>query len=282
MGGLAVAERVSGPLVFRPKLGEQIVLRDLVIDGSGPIALDIEFPRVESYLWPMVTLNNVTVRGDWTVGIKLRNCWNSTLTNCYVSGLITDSTVAKPKMEIGIDCGNSMDVHVIRPRVTSAQIGVRVLDEDLGGHGEGFHAEGGWLMHCSTGVRLEGFGSGGWPTPVAHVRNMHIFHLVHGVFATKYCGVHITANDFCGSHLAAFPTGVYMADGCTESFVTENRFWRTGPKAGAGIVLDATGRTLVVGNVVSPALSVGGVITPSCQVSEFGNSWGAPLYNLQR
>ncbi len=49
-------------------------------------------------------------------------------------------------MQIGIDVGNSMDAHIIRPRITSAATGIFAGDPEGPIRAEGLHIEGGFIV----------------------------------------------------------------------------------------------------------------------------------------
>lgn len=267
----------SAQSYLRDDLLKPVVIRDIIIDGAGDIALDVAFPPTHSYLWPTVTIENVVIRGDWRIGIRLENCWNAKLTNVYVTGLVTEETIRRPKMEVGIDCGNSMDVHVINPNVNGAQIAVRVRDLDLAGHGEGFHVEGGWLMNVGTGVKLEGFGSGGWPTPLAHVHRCHIAHLDVGIDVRKYFAVHLSDNNLYGTEFSHYPLAVYAED-CRTLHVRDNEFWQNKHgRSGCAMAFTRCTQIRLRDNVVEPNWLADCVIDPGCtKVVDGGNEWELP------
>jgi hypothetical protein len=266
-------EILTHPIAVKPtNILEPYVLRDVIVDGEGDVAIDIEYPPALSYLWPTVLLENVTIRGHWRVGIRLKHCWNATLMNVFVSGRVTEDTLRWPTMEVGIDCGNSMDVHILNPRVTCAEIGVRVQDIDLDGHGEGFHLHNGFLMNVGTGVKLEGFGSGGWPTPVAHVTGTHIAHNRVGIDARKYFAVHLSDVNFYGSEFSSYPLGLYAED-CRTLHVRDNEFWQNKPQPdGCAMAFTRCTKVRLRDNVVEPSYLADLVIDPGCTKVEYAEN----------
>jgi len=235
------------------------VLRDVIVDLYEPadVGIEITFPECPSVIWPSVLLDNVTVRGPIKTGIRFKNCWNATLRDCFVTGVMheqTDAQLENATMQVGIDLCGSMDVHITNPRITCTQTAIQVADYDMQGHGEGLHVTGGFLMHNHVGVRLKGFGSGGWPTPNAWIRDVHIPATRAGVFATKWTGIHVTDCDFYVVQPDAQMWGVYLAEGCTEAVLSNNRIWRTQPHAFlGGYVLDGCRDVLLSGQVGATA-----------------------------
>lgn len=256
------------------------VLRDQLIDIHTPAAvgLDVDYTHDPgSVIDPSIKIDYVNIRGPLACGIRLRNAWNASLVDCFVNGVRDQQTHAQltnATMRAGIDCGGSMDVHVVRPRITCARTGIYVEDTHLGGQGEGVHVSQGWIMHAVDGVHLNGFGSGGWPTPNAWVSQTHLCITGHGLRAYRWSGIHITDNDFYGSQLDSLPWGIYLAE-CRDVVISQNRFWHNRPVgmfAGA-IVLDNCHNVVIDNdNVFSPGLSIGLWATNSCTGIQYSSA----------
>lgn len=269
---------IGGPIVLRPQsLLETFIIEDVIIDGEGDYAIDIRYPHAPSHLLPTVILNRVVVRcqGEgWRRGLYyFENCWNGRAIDCWGTGVINGQTIAQPITPVGIDCGNSMDFHVIRPNITSCAVGVRVCDTNESGEGEGFHCESGWLMHNYVSVHLKGYGSGGWPTPAAWVKNMHMCHIHQGVLAERYSGVHVESNDIYASHVSQFAWGAYFID-CTDVIYSNNRHWSNHGHPNDGAFVGVRSHITASGNRVNPSIATAGVLLEGSILNDFGNDWG--------
>lgn len=120
-------------------------------------------------------------------------------------------------------------------------------------------------MHAVTGIRLRGYGSGGWPTPNAWIRDMHLCVTGFGVQATRYCGLHLSDLDVYTAQADAQLWGVYLADGCLDSTITNLRIWDNRPPElfSGAIVLDQS-RDIVCSGQIGRGASLGLWATPSC------------------
>lgn len=277
----------TAPIILRPtNILDTIVIRDLILDGAGDVAIDIEYPSALSSIWPTVMLQNVTVRGRWRTAFRLHNCWNATLIDCYAAWHAQDGGELEHPTEAvyGFDVGNSMDVQLVRPRVNGYQTAVRVRDLDLDGHGEGFHLHGGWLMNVDFGVKAEGFGSGGWPTPHLCIDGApHIAANVVGIDVRKYFDVKICNVNSYGTHWSSYPLGVYLED-CRTVTLRDNTFWQNKNRLdGVAIAMNRVHQGHVEGSTVEPSWTAAYVIGPECRKVRFGaNDWnGLPEYDLQ-
>jgi hypothetical protein len=278
-----------GPVRFRPEsIRETFVLEHAVIEGASEdeYAVDIEYPHADSSIWPTVYMRNVTLCGRWWKPLRLVNCWNARLIDVTVAWHALGGELDHPVAEIGIDCYNSMDVHVIRPMINGYKVGVRSRDLDWGGHAEGLHVEGGYIMNVDVGVRLEGFGSGGGPTPHAYIGGgIHIMHHVAGVEATRYRGVQVMGANLYPSVTAVWPFGISLTE-CMEVRLG-NVHWMNkspaAPKNGAAILLDRCDDVTLDGNVVGEGFAGSYVILPECGPNiGADNVWRAQEFDMRR
>lgn len=184
-------------------------------------------------------------------------------------------------MEVAFDLTNSMDFHLIRPRAVSAKVGVKVGSLTLPWRAEGAHITGGWLMHVEDGILFEGEEAGGWPTPWAVAKDLHICYLNHGVRGTCVSGVHLTDLNLYASHVSTYPTAVYFAGGCRNLIMTGLEMWMNRAGYMAGYVLDATTDVAISGGIISGGTPVGAVLTPSTSgILMDGVRHNSPLYNM--
>lgn len=273
---------VAGPQLFERQYGEVVDLQNLVITGSGDTALTIIFPDAPSVVWPTVNLRNIVVLGEWKRAYRFVNCWNGRAQDLFALGPqqgLSDGIV-NGLDSIAFDVGGSMDFYLTNCCANYYGVGVRFEDTHLVGQAEGCRVNGGWLMNVRAGVEFWGFGSGGWPTPLGYVNNVHIAATQHCLRAHNYCGLHFTDNDLYGAHYAATPTGAYLTF-CKESYLTSNRVWDNKGGFMAGFVLDNCEDCVITGGGVSRECTVGAVLTPSTINIRAGNvNWGAPVYNL--
>lgn len=254
----------------RSDFAEPVVYRDLIIETHEPADCGLSLMYVHdpgSVVYLAGKLDAVAVRGPFATGMRLRHAWNTTIVDPFINGVLDQQTheqLQAATMRRGIDCGGSMDVHIARPRITCARTGIYVEDTHLGGQGEGFHCDGGWVMHAVTGIELNGFGSGGWWTPNAWISRMHFCVTGLGVRGHRWSGVHIRDNDFYGSQLDSYPWGIYLTE-CSDVIIQANRFWHNRPQKFMGaIVLDNCHRVQIQGNLLSPGITIALHATASC------------------
>lgn len=281
---------IGSPLILRPQYPEQVIIRDVIIDGEGERAVDIEYPEAASVIQPTVYMQNVTVRGRWTQPWRLKNCWNARLIDC--NAIFHSASVGEQQQPltaaatIGFDLQNSMDVQLIRPMVNGYDTSIRVYDSNLGGEGEGLHIHGGWLMNTNTGIKFEGFGSGGWMTPhVVIDGGIHIAHNQYGIFGQKYSGVQITNANIYGQFWSQWPVGIYLEDCWNIKLGNHhwfNRFPPDLPPVGTGIILSRCRDATLVGNTVDGKLAGSLVVTADCQRIHVGdtNRFIPPVFRL--
>jgi len=241
------------PIVLRPQsLNHKVVIRNVMIDGAGDAAIDIQYPSAGSWLWPTVKMDMVDIRGDWHTLVRLRNAWNTRIYDVMATGLITEETVSNPKCEVGFDLGGSMCSHVVNSFVTSAKVGVLAVDA------EGIRILGGEYMHVNQGIFLVGQRQtrGRWGTPHAVIRDTHINALHHAILAVSTDGMHIIDNDLYQHHMSPGYHGVYLID-CEDAKIG-NRYWSNQvERKGQAIVLVNSRRTLLDGNNTDSHLSIG-------------------------
>lgn len=264
-------ETRSAPIVVRPSsVAEPVLIRDVTIAGQGDYAIDIEYPPVDSWVWPTATLENVTIRGTWRKGlVRLRHCWNARLTNVLAAGRITLETIAAPETPVGFDLGGSMDVHVTNCCVTCTQDGLRTEDA------EGLHVVGGYYMHCRRGFHLLGDPTrrGRWGTPVATIRPSHVVYLEHGVLASDYGGITIDG-DFYESPHARYGWAVYLVR-CEDTRIAVRCWFNQPDRRGGAIVLSGCKTTTIAGTRVSDSMDLGLIELEDCTGTTVGvNAWG--------
>lgn len=236
--------------------------------------VEVWYPPSPSSLWPSAQVEHLDLRGPYHTGLRLVNCWNATLADCFIHGLLTEAENQRPQaMTYGLDLGNAMDAHVVRPRITAATIGIYAGAPASDGRAEGLHIEGGWLMHVSTGIHLAGEIGGGWPTPAHWIARLHINHLQYGLFAHLCSGLHLLDNDLYASHYTTGQWGIYLV-GCRNVEIRGNHFWANRDGFYGGIVLDACAHVSISGGIVDDSVSIALHATPSCvNVTTEGATW---------
>jgi hypothetical protein len=268
-------ERRSEPIICRPaSVAEQIIIRDVEIVGEGDAAIDIAYPPVASWVWPTVTLENVTIRGDWHTLVRLRHCWNARLRNVMGAGLITHETIASPKAVYGFDLGSSMDVHMHECCMTCTQTGVYSHD------GEGIVVRDGYYMNVTRGIHLQGDPTrrGRWGTPSAEIAPRHVAYLEHGALVSDYGGA-VIRGDFYQSHVAVWGWGVYLVR-CEDTRVTTRHWYNQPVRRGGAIVVEDCKTTLLDGNIVSDSMQIALIQQGQNTGTVLGtNQWGGrPCY----
>jgi len=268
------------PQVIVRDILDPFIIEDIYVstDDVCEAAVDIRLPHADSWLNPTVYVKRLHIRApNAQIGLRVTNGWNAVLEDVNVTGgaEMTTAQLREATMRIGIDLGNSMDANLVRPHVTYARTGVRVYDSNMGGEGEGCHIFDGWLMHVGTAVDFQGFGSGGWPTPNGWVQNMHLCFTEFGVKATRYCGLHVSNNDFYASQFADQPWGVYCADSCGDLIFSDNRFWDNRPPGDfyGGYVLDGCDIVDIRGGIMNPCVGLGAWVTANSRRVRLNCEW---------
>jgi hypothetical protein len=229
-----------------PQTFRDLLLRSPVpTPGLDAVGLDISWPYYPSVLYPSVFLERVNVRGYYQTGIRLRDTWNATLTDCFINApIISDEENADPSiMEAGIDLIGAMDCHITRPRITGAQHGIRAQSAPDGHpRSEGLRIHGGFLMHVNYGVYIQGSAFGGWVTPVASIRDLHIaFNGKHGnaIRAIGQSFLQISGVNCYASAYHRTAWAIYLI-GCKNVILTDIDVWSNWATPGflGGILLD--------------------------------------------
>lgn len=259
----------------RMNLSDQIIIAPEV--DAPTIGRLVEEPFRPSDVYLGSQLNRVEVRGGlWCkTGIKLVNTWNASLVDCCVTGALGDEAeYANPQiMQIGIDVGNSMDCHIIRPRVTSAATGIFAGDPGGPIRAEGLHIEGGYVMHCHTAIHLVGHWLGGWPTPAVWIERLHLNYSGAGVVAFAQSFLQIRAVNFYASQYSQRQWAIYLV-GCKHVVIDGNQLWANRHGFYGGIVLDNCEDVAISGGTLSADLSIALHALPNCRnVTTEGKTW---------
>jgi hypothetical protein len=218
---------------------EPDILRDRTVDGSGDVAVPLPYPPRSAHHWPTVVADNVIIRGDWRIGMRLTNGWNADLERLWICGALMPAPFLQPRMDIALDLGTSMDVHVSRPRIVHAGTGISLADPyKAENFSQGFHLSGGWFQHCLTDIYLKGLGAGGHRTPVARILFAHLAHLKIGLHIEGYRSVTITGVNFYGEPYFNPTLALYLKN-CSSVTISDCDFWRNANDVnGHAIVLD--------------------------------------------
>lgn len=259
----ALALPVTSSPIIRTD-GRPFRLRDQIITGSGDVGISARFPWRSSWHWPTANLSGVCVQGNWKKGIALEHAWNANLAYVTVQGPLVNAPFLNPVLDVGIDCGTSMDVDILVPRIVHAKTGILIQDPNQEGHGEGFYVTRGWIQHCLTDLKAIGLGSGGWPTPLLRVTQGHYAHLKVGVHIERYSDVQITGVNFYAEPYFN-PTLALYLKGCRGVRIAGNYFWRNAPDVnGHAIVLDDCHDVTVSENRATNTLAAHLVVLDTC------------------
>jgi hypothetical protein len=238
------------------RFSDRLIASD--VPGQQQVGLDISWPYYPSVLYPSTFIERVNVRGYYQTGIRLRDTWNATLTDCFINApIISDEENANPSiMEAGIDLIGAMDCHITRPRITGAQHGIRAQSAPDGHpRSEGLRIHGGFIMHSNYGVYIQGSAFGGWVTPVASIRDLHIaFNGKHGnaIRAIGQSFLQISGVNCYASAYHRTAWAIYLI-GCKNVVITDCDFWTNWSTPGffGGIILDHC-ENVEITNATSP------------------------------
>lgn len=246
-----------------------------VTDSPQVVGLGYTYPLVGSSVYQTLGLKNIHIRGPFHTGLRLRQAWNARVEDVFINGLLSEVEYANPQaMQYGMDIGDSMDTHIIRPSITSANIGIQAgLGSTAPVRAEGLQVHTGFLQHVNVGIFLYGGVLGGWPTPAQWIMGGHINHLRHAVMAYQVSGLHIKHVDLYASHLAVGQWALYLI-ACKNVQISGNYWWANRGGPFGAILLDACENVEIDGGIIDDSVSTALFATASCRnVYTSGGQW---------
>lgn len=246
-------------------------------DEMQDVGLPIIYGPTDSSVGPSAFVNKVTVGGEYRTGIRLEHAWNATVQDTFVYGHLGDEKeYANPQhMQVGIDLVGAMDCNVVRPRITSAGIGIRANTHPSGApRCEGLEVSGGYLMHVNTGIELNGSMAGGWPTPSVDLHPRHVAFNQFGIYATNVSWLDIHHCNLYCLHYSSVGWAIKLV-GCKQVTISDIDVWTNrGDTYLVGIVLEGCEDVEINGGNFVGSIKTALYASPTCKnVRTNGKVW---------